>query len=178
MMVRILRLWGFVAIAVFFLGGGGVAPSPPASPTGSPTQAAEGSASASPGSSASETAAAPPTVPDTATGISFERPVGWTRWQPNRHDPINDGPLIYLSAEPLLSRCAVAVEASLNPPDEQGRACDLPLRSLPPNGVFVEWRTTRILEPLPTTGETIQVNGSPTRLQIDRPGSCFGMEAD
>jgi hypothetical protein len=178
MMVRVLRLWGFLPIVVFFLGACGVALSPPASPTGSLAQEAAASASASPGPSVSETRAAPPTVRDTANGISFERPVAWTRWQPNRHNPINDGPLIYLSVQPLSLRCAVAVDASPNPPDERGRACDLPLSSLPPNGVFVEWRTTRILEPLPTTGETIQVNGSSTRLQIDRPGSCFGMKAD
>jgi hypothetical protein len=117
-------------------------------------------------------------VHDTANGISFERPAEWTRWQPNGHQPANDGPLIYLSTDPLLPGCAVAPGASPNPPDAGGRACDQPLTMLSPNGVLVTWMTTRILEQLPTDGEAISVNGDEARLDVERPGSCVAVGAD
>ena len=96
--------------------------------------------------------AAPPAaglLKDAANGISFSRPASWTRWLPNAHDPINDGPLIYLSTEPLLPTCAVTPGAAPNPPDAQGRACDWP-----------------------------DVNGYTARLQIAKPGSCSAVGAD
>jgi hypothetical protein len=117
-------------------------------------------------------------VIDGANGIVFERPAIWTRWQPNRHNPINDGPLVYLSTDPLLPACATAPSASPNPPDARGRACDWPLTSLSPNGVFVNWMTTRILHQLPSVGEAITMNGGTARLRIDRPGSCATIGAD
>ena len=125
--------------------------------------------------------AAPPAaglLKDAANGISFSRPASWTRWLPNAHDPINDGPLIYLSTEPLLPTCAVTPGAAPNPPDAQGRACDWPLGQLAPNGVLVTWYTTRILIPLPSAGEVTDVNGYTARLQIAKPGSCSAVGAD
>jgi hypothetical protein len=100
------------------------------------------------------------------------------RWQPNGHDPINDGPLVYLGTDPLLGACAVAPGASPNPPDKQGRACRWPLTTLSPNGVFVDWLTTRILGRLPTTGEPIAMNGGRGWIEIERPGSCQEIGGD
>jgi hypothetical protein len=132
-----------------------------------------------------EPTTAPPTPPptlawvvDQSSGISFERPSNWARWQPNHHNPINDGPLIYLSSEPLLPDCAVAPSATPNPPDAQGRACDWPLASLAPNGVLITWLTTRILQPLPTAGEVVDVNATTAHLQVDKPGGCVAVGAD
>jgi hypothetical protein len=119
-----------------------------------------------------------PTATDGANGISFERPVAWARWQPNEHDPITDGPLIYLSTDPLLAACATAADTAPNPPDGQGRACDWPLTSLSSNGVFVSWVNTRLLEPLPSTGEVLPMSGASARLQIERPGSCGQIGGD
>jgi hypothetical protein len=118
------------------------------------------------------------TVTDAAHGISFERPVTWTRWQPNEHDPINDGPLIYLSTDPLLPACATAADATPNPPGAQGWACDWPLTSLSSNGVFVNWLNKRLLESMPSAGEVLLMNGESARLQIERPGSCAQIGGD
>ena len=117
-------------------------------------------------------------VTDAASGISFDRPASWRRWLPNAHDPINDGPLIYLSTDPLLPTCATTLEASPNPADSRGRACDWPLAELAPNGVLVTWLTTRILAPLPSTGDAVEVNGATGRLEIEKPGSCSEVGAD
>lgn len=125
---------------------------------------------------ASPTAAAVTT--DTANGISFARPASWTRWLPNAHDPINDGPLIYLSTDPLLPTCATTPQATPNSADSRGRACDWPLGELAPNGVLVTWLTTRILVPLPSAGDAVEVNGATGRLQIEKPGSCAAVGAD
>ena len=111
-------------------------------------------------------------VAESVNGISFDRPATWARWQPNEHSPTNDGPLVYLSTDPLLPSCATAPDATANRPDARGRACDWPLKSLAPDGVFVSWVTTRILEPLPSAGEELVVNGAQARLQIERPGPC------
>lgn len=100
------------------------------------------------------------------------------RWQPNQSNPINGGPLIYLSTDPLLPTCATAPGASPNPPDARGMACDWPLTWLSPNGVFVSWVNRRILAPLPTAGEVIPMNGDRARLQIERPGYCGAIGAD
>ncbi len=117
-----------------------------------------------------------------ANGISFARPSSWTRWFPNAHNPINDGPLIYLSTDPLLPTCATTPQttpqATPNPADSRGRACDWPLGELAPNGVLVTWLTTRILVPLPSAGEAVEVNGATGRLQIEKPGSCSAVVAD
>ena len=134
------------------------------------------SPSASPVPTPSPTAAAVTT--DTANGISFARPASWTRWLPNAHDPINDGPLIYLSTDPLLPTCATTPRATPNPADARGRACDWPLGELASNGVLVTWLTTRILVPLPSAGDAVEVNGATGRLQIEKPGSCAAVGAD
>jgi hypothetical protein len=117
-------------------------------------------------------------VAESVNGMTFDRPATWARWQPNEHNPTNDGPLVYLSTDPLLPSCATAPNAAANRPDAQGRACDWPLESLAPNGVLVSWVTTRILEPLPSAGEELVVNGARARLQIERPGSCGTVGAD
>ncbi len=117
-------------------------------------------------------------VTDAANGISFDRPASWTRWLPNAHDPINDGPLIYLSTDPLLPTCATTPQATPNPADARGRACDWPLADLAPNGVLVTWLTTRILAPLPSTGDAVEVNGATGRLEVEKPGSCSAVGAD
>ncbi len=120
----------------------------------------------------------PSPVADSVGGISFERPVSWTRMQPNVFDPTNDGPLIYLSTDPLLSGCATALGQSRNPPDAQGRACDRPLTSLSPNGVLVTWLSTRILAPItdpardPTASPLITIDGVDTALHVEFPGPC------
>jgi hypothetical protein len=117
-------------------------------------------------------------VAESVNGISFDRPATWARWQPNQHNPTNDGPLVYLSTDPLLPSCATAPNATANPSDAQGRACEWPLESLAPNGVLVSWVTTRILEPLPTAGEEFVVNGARARVQIERPGACGTVGAE
>jgi hypothetical protein len=111
-------------------------------------------------------------------GISFERPSTWIRWQPNEHSPINDGPLIYLSTDPLQPACATMPEATPNPANAQGRACDWPLAALAPDGVLVTWLTTRILERIPSAGEALEVNGATTRLATTKPGTCAAINAD
>src|SRR5450756_874909 len=105
-------------------------------------------------------------------------PASWTRWLPNAHNPINDGPLIYLSTDPLLPTCATTPQATPNPADARGRACDWPLVNLDPNGVLVTWLTTQILVPLPSAGEPVEVNGETGRLQVEKPGSCAAVGAD
>lgn len=117
-------------------------------------------------------------VNDSTSGIAFERPATWLDWKPNAHDPINDGPLAYISTDPLLPSCAVAPDASPNPPDKIGRACTWPLESLTPNGVFVDWLTTRILQPAPVEWDAIDMNGGVGRIKIERPGSCREIGAD
>jgi hypothetical protein len=117
-------------------------------------------------------------VADTENGISFSRPASWTRWRPNLHLPMNDGPLIYLSTDSLLPTCATTPEATPNPADAHGLACTWPVDELAPNGVLVSWLTTRILAPLPSAGESVEVNGATGRLQIDKPGSCSAIGAD
>lgn len=113
-----------------------------------------------------------------AAGWSFERPQNWVRWLPNEHDPMTSGPMIYLSTDPLLRSCAVLPDYSPNPPDSGGYACSWPLASLSPGGVFVEWMNERLLAPMPTDGEPIEVNGAPTYLQIEQPGACGEIGAD
>jgi len=123
-------------------------------------------------------------VADSVDGISFERPVSWTRKQPNVFDPINDGPLIYLSTDPLLPECATALGQPRNAPDSQGRACDRPLTSLSPNGVLVTWESTRILEPItdpnrdPTASPLITIDGIDTALHVAFPGTCVAIGGD
>lgn len=165
MMIRVSRCLRLVAVAVWATA---CSPAPTAIPT--PT--------ASPSASPSTSASIATTVADVAGGISFQRPATWTRWQPNQSKPINGGPLIYLSTDPLLPTCATAPEAMPNPPDLRGMACDWPLASLSPNGVFVAWVNKRILGPLPTTGEVIAMNGASARLQIARPGGCSVIASD
>jgi hypothetical protein len=136
-------------------------------------QPAPATSAASPPSPSSPTA-----VRESVSGISFERPADWTRWQPNQHSPMNDGPLIYLSTDPLLHACASTPAAAPNPADGQGRACVWPITELGSNGVLVIWLTTRVLQPLPSTGETIEVDGATAHLQITKPGGCGAMKAD
>src|SRR3954451_4415268 len=117
-------------------------------------------------------------VTETVNGLSFDHPASWARWLPNAHDPINDGPLVYLSTDSLLPTCATTPQAVPNPPDAQGRACQWPLGELAPNGVLVTWFTTRILARLPGTDEPVEVNGATGRLQVEKPGSCSAVGAD
>lgn len=91
---------------------------------------------------------------------------------------MNDGPLIYLSTDPLLPTCATTPQATPNPADARGLACDWPLGELAPNGVLVNWLTTRILVALPSAGDAVKVNGATGRLQIEKPGSCAAVGAD
>jgi hypothetical protein len=91
---------------------------------------------------------------------------------------MTDGPLVYLSTDPLLPTCATTPQASPNPADAQGRACDWPLGDLAPNGVLVIWHTTRLLRALPSAGDAIEVNGATGRLQTAKPGSCAAVGAD
>jgi hypothetical protein len=111
-------------------------------------------------------------------GIAFERPTAWAMWQPNLFDPMGGGPLIYLSTDQLRASCAVAPEASPNPADDQGFACDWPLDAISPNGVLVTWATGRVLQPIPTKGEPIEIDGQPARIQVDKPGACKAVGAD
>ena len=97
---------------------------------------------------------------------------------PNAHNWMTDGPLIYLSTDPLLPMCAATPGAAPNPADSGGRACEWPLAKLAPDGVLVTWYTTRILVPLPSTGEVAHVNGYPARLQTAKPGYCSAVGAD
>ena len=83
-----------------------------------------------------------------------------------------------MSTDPLLPTCATTPRASPNPADSQGRACDRPLEELAPNGVLVTWLTTRILVPLPSAGDAVEVNGATGRLEIETPGSCAAVGAD
>jgi hypothetical protein len=170
MMIRVSRCYLLLAVTAVWLTACAPAPTPSATPVASPSAPS----SASPSSSAAVATA----VADAANGISFQRPATWTRWQPNQSNPINGGPLIYLSTDSLLPTCATAPEASPNPPDARGMACDWPLKSLSPNGVFVYWVNKRILAPLPSAGEVIPMNGESARLQIERPGSCAQIGAD
>lgn len=74
----------------------------------------------------------------------------------------------------------MAPSATPHPPDSRGRACDWPLTALSANGVLVIWLTTRILQPLPTAGEPVDVNGTTARLQIEmpKPVGCAAIGAD
>jgi hypothetical protein len=169
-MIRAMRRVLVLAIAAAWLVA--CAPVPTTTPTDTLQQ------TASPTDAPSDSPSVATTVTDAANGISFERPAHWMRWEPNQHSAINDGPLIYLSTDPLLPACATAPNATANPPDAQGRACSWPLTSLSANGVFVNWLTTRILDPRPSTGEVIAMDGETTRLQTERPGSCGKIGAD
>jgi hypothetical protein len=169
-MIRQSRSIPLLTILAAWLAACGSVPSPTRTDILSPTPSLPNVPSAFPSVAS--------TLADSANGISFERPGNWTRWQPNQHNPINDGPLIYLGTDPLLPVCANAPDASPNPPDARGRACDWPLTSLSANGVFVTWGTTRILVPLPSAGEPIAMNGATTRLQIERPGGCAAIGAE
>ncbi len=142
-----------------------------------PTVAPSAPRTASPPSATSGSTAVG-TVADGASGISFIRPAAWARGVPNAHDPITDGPLVYLSTDPLLAGCAVAPDEPPHPPDARGRACDWPIASLAPNGVLITWLTTRILQTLPTSGSTVDVNATSAHLQVTRPGGCAAVGAD
>ncbi|MBF6605909.1 MAG: hypothetical protein IVW53_10050 [Chloroflexi bacterium] len=164
-MYRRPRLIGFLAVTALVA----ACAAPPSLPPDVPGATA---------SSASPTLPpGPNTVRDGAAGISFERPVGWSRWQPNDPDPLVGGPLIYLSTDPLRADCATRPGASPNPMNARGVTCTS-LTSLSPDGVFVEWVAQRLLSRLPTSGEPIAMNGSTARPQIERPGSCRDIGAD
>ena len=112
-------------------------------------------------------------------GIAFERPETWEMWQPNVFDwAAGGGPLIYLSNDPLRPTCAVGPDASPNPPDDQGFACDWPIDALGPHGVLVTWATGRVLQPIPTKGEPIEIDDQPVRIRVDKPGACRAVAAD
>lgn len=133
---------------------------------------------ASTGSPSVASPSAAAVITDSANGISFARPASWTRWVPNAHDALMDGPLVYLSTNPLLPTCATTPPASPNPADAHGLACEWPLAELAPNGVLVIWLTTRILAPLPSAGDSVEVNGATGRLQTKKPGTCSAVGAN
>jgi hypothetical protein len=172
---RRLVLFGLVSTLVVNCSAAGTV-GPQGSPSAAGTVGPQGSPSAALPSVAAS--GAPAMVDDAANGIAFIRPASWTRWLPNAHDPMTDGPLIYLSTDSLLSTCATPPSAALNPADSHGRACEWPTRELPPNGVLVTWLTTRILAPLPSAGEAVETNGAIGRLQIQKPGSCSAIGAE
>ena len=91
---------------------------------------------------------------------------------------MTDGPLAYISTDPLNPACAVTPSASPNPPDVSGRACAWPLDALQPGGVLAMWVTSRILEPLPTAGPIVETNGEKARWQVSTPGACSAVRAD
>lgn len=117
-------------------------------------------------------------VTDTAGGWTFERPTSWTSWQPNAFSPINDGPLLYLANFPVLPDCATSWQASPNPAGSDGRACELPFVALPAGGVFVQFYSGRILQPMPSGGPPIEFDGDATRIDVQRPGQCGAVTAD
>ena len=144
-------------------------PTPSGTETGSPKSPVSVGGSATPNDSP---------VADGANGITFDRPASWVRWLPNLHEPINDGPSIYLSTDPLLPTCAVLPASSPNPPDAQGRACDWPLATLSPGGVLVTWWNTRILSPIPSPEQQLTINGGTSGLRVQRPGACAAIGGD
>jgi hypothetical protein len=117
-------------------------------------------------------------VADHAGGIAFDRPANWVRWLPNMHDPITDGPMLYLSTDPLQPTCAVLPSGPPNPADVQGRACDWPLTTLSPGGVLVTWWNDRILSPIPSPDEPLTINGGSSGIRVERPGTCAAIGSD
>jgi len=144
-------------------------------PTPSATATSSPSGPTPPGASPTPLAT---TVADGADGITFDRPATWVRWLPNQHQPITDGPLIYLSTDPLLPACAVPPGSSPNPPDAKGRACDWPVTTLKPGGVLVTWWNNRLLSPIPSPAAAITINGGTSGLEVDQPGACAAIGAD
>jgi hypothetical protein len=145
------------------------APTPNSTETSSPSGPAPSGASLTPNGTP---------LADGTDGITFVRPASWIRWLPNQHQPVTDGPLIYLSTEPLLSGCAVLPGNPPNPPDAEGRACTWPLTTLPPNGVLVTWWNGRLLSPIPSPDPPITINGGLSSLQVDEPGACAAIGGD
>ena len=43
---------------------------------------------------------------------------------------------------------------------------------------LVIWLTTRVLQPLPSEGETIEIDRATAHMQVTRPGSCSALKAD
>ncbi len=148
-----------IVIVAIVLALGACAPAPTPSPSDAPpTDVAE-------------------TVRDSSNGIGFERPTTWARWQANDMDWMAGGPFFYLSTDELRSTCAVPPDAKPN--SRYGDdPCTWPLDELSPNGVLVTWVNDRILTPIPDEGEPIVLSSGPTRLQIDKPGSCKALGAD
>ncbi len=172
-MLNPVRLW-LLAGALAMCAACSLAPTaPPATPV-SPTP----TATPTPVAASATPSATSTTVPGSAGGITFERPSSWVVWQPNQHMPWTGGPLVYLSTDPLLATCAVAPGASPNPPDSYGSACPWPLHELQPGGVLVEWVTTRILQPMPSAGLVVEVNGAKARWKVSKSGSCAQIKAD
>jgi hypothetical protein len=110
--------------------------------------------------------------------MTFVRPSNWQRWQPNDHDPMTSGPLLYLSTDPLLPDCAVGPDEPPNPPDANGFACQWPLGELEAGGVLVTAYTSRLMEPMPTEGQPITINGEAAHLVVETPGACGEVGAD
>jgi hypothetical protein len=99
-------------------------------------------------------------------------------WQPNPFSPLSSGPVAYLSTDPLLSSCVVDPDLAPNPTSSNGYACDWPLEALSPDGLFIKLVSTRILQPLPTVGTEIELNGAVAYLEISKPGRCAEIGAD
>jgi hypothetical protein len=160
---------GFVVAIFVSIAACAPAPTPSSTNTSSPSGPVP--------SGASPTTLGTP-VADGTDGITFDRPASWIRWLPNQHQPVTDGPLIYLSTEPLLPACAVAPGSSPNPPDAQGRACTWPLTTLRPGGALVTWWNGRLLSPIPSPDAPITINGRTSGLRVDRPGVCAAIGGD
>jgi hypothetical protein len=175
-------------IASFFVAacqavGASPAPSPTPSAPVATTPAATTAVplSTTPASSPSPTLSPAPSVTiihDSTGVISFDRPSNWVRWQPNNHDPMTGGPLIYLSTDSLDSSCAEPLAETPNPSNPQGASCAWPLTELSTNGVLIIWYTSRLLEPIPTGADELVVNGASTEWSSDQPGACSAIKAD
>lgn len=111
-------------------------------------------------------------------GIASFVPRELTTWRPNDFSRMLPGPIAYLSTDPLLPSCAVAPAASPNPPDSAGEACLWPLEALSEDGLFIELFSTRLLQPLPTAGLEIELNGAVTHLEISEARGCSEVGAD
>src|SRR4051794_41452746 len=133
-MMRGLFLAGVVAILSAC--DAGSRPSPAASPTGLRSVATS----------------APTPASDAANGISFQRPADWRVSQPNHHDPLTDGPLLYLSTDALLPECAVGAGASPPPAHRPGPAGGWAPAALSPGGGPGAWGPNPKLPPLSSGG--------------------------
>lgn len=118
----------------------------------------------------------PTSGPTSANSPSFRV---LTRWQPTAVDPMQGGPRFYLSTDPLAAECATQVDAGAGPVPPVGRTfCDWPLEELPANGLLILVVSTRVLRPMPTAGDPMEIKGETVRMTASRPGRCSEIGAD